>query len=328
VKTALVWARRSTARNAALAAACFVFTAGRARATYSIVGADSATRETGGAGTSCLFGSDVFVIYGAVPGVGTVHAQARYSPSGLREGVRLLEQGRAPADILATLTSSAFDPLASVRQYAVVDVTGRVAAFTGADDGVYAGDRQGQAGTFVYSAQGNILTGRAVVDQAANAFEASGCDLPERLMRALEAGAANGQGDSRCTDSRGIPSDSAFLQVERPNEPLGGYLALRVPTSGDADPLLELRSAFDSWRRSHPCPAGTDAGTGAAGGANGPGPPADLPANPDRPEGCGCHLPRGRTLRESAFALLAAGLWLRRRAKSPARVRGAHPRIS
>jgi uncharacterized Ntn-hydrolase superfamily protein len=319
--------RRSSAGKVALVAG-FVFAAGRAHATYSIVGADTATRETGGAGTSCLFGADVYVIYGAVPGVGTMLAQAQYSPSGLREGVRLLEQGRAPAEILATLTSSAFDPLASVRQYAVVDVTGRSAAFTGADDGVYAGDRQGQAGTFVYSVQGNILSGRAVVDHAADAFEASGCDLAERLMRALEAGAANGQGDSRCTDSRGIPSDSAFLQVERPNGPLGSYLALRVPTSGNANPLLELRSAFDSWRRSHPCPAGADAGAGAAGGANGPGPVADPPASPDRPEGCGCNLPQGRTLREAFFALLAAGLWLLRRAKSPTRVRGAHPRIS
>jgi uncharacterized Ntn-hydrolase superfamily protein len=313
-------------RSALLAAACCVLASTPAHATYSIVAADTATRETGGAGTSCLSGSDVFIIYGGVPGVGTVHAQAQYNANGLREGVRLLEQGAAPADILATLTSDAFDPLASVRQYAVVDVSGRVAAFTGADDGVYAGDRRGQAGTFVYSVQGNILTGRAVVDQAADAFEAGGCDLPERLMRALEAGAANGQGDRRCTESRGIPSDSAFLEVERPGEPAGSYLALRVPNSGDEHPLAELRTAFDEWRKSHACPRASDAG--AAGGANGPDAGPDPGASPRQPNGCGCRLPRGRTSGRAIFALLASGLWLLRRAKSPARVRGADQRIS
>jgi uncharacterized Ntn-hydrolase superfamily protein len=314
------------AQTALAALICVTLSTGAARATYSIVGADTGTRETGGAGTSCLSGSDVFVIYGAVPGVGTLHAQAQYSPSGLREGVRLLGEGVAPADIIAALVAPAADPQASVRQYAVVDVTGRVAAFTGEDDGVYAGDRQGHSGAFVYSVQGNLLTGRAVVDQAADAFEATGCDLPERLMRALEAGAANGEGDARCTDSRGIPSDSAFIEVERPDEPRGSYLALRVPSSGDEHPLPLLRAAFEDWRAAHPCPLAPDGAAGA--GAIGPDAGPDPAASPNQRESCGCHLPRGRTSLGPFFALLASGLWLLRRAKSPARVRGADPRLS
>jgi uncharacterized Ntn-hydrolase superfamily protein len=316
-------ASRVAAWSVALAL-CVTLWAGAARATYSIVAADTRTRATGGAGTSCLSGADVYIIYGAAPGVGTLHAQAELNPDGRVEGLRLFRAGSAPADIIAAITSPDFDPDASVRQYAVVDVTGRVAAFTGADDGTYAGDRHGQVETFVYSVQGNILTGREVVDQAAEAFEAAGCDLPERLMLALEAGAANGQGDRRCTLPRGIPSDSAFLEVDLPDEPEGSYLELRVPTSGSANPLVQLRTQFDTWRATHRCPAPADAGADepGSGGARA----AETPTN--QPEGCGCHLPRGRLLGASSVWLSALGLLLLCRAKSPARVRGANQRLS
>lgn len=244
-----------------------------AKATYSIVGADTATREVGGAGASCLRGGDVYRIYGSVPGVGAVHAQATWNEAGLERAVELLGDGEAPRDILQALVAPSFDPQASTRQYGLVDVTGRAAGFTGEDDRAYAADRQGLVGTMHYSAQGNILTSERVLTLAAAAFEASGCDLAERLLVALEAGAADSEGDSRCT-SRGIPSDSAYLQVDRPGEPRGSYLRLRVPTSGEADPLVALREQFDTWRRTHPCRdaggAGGSAGNGMAGSAGAP----------------------------------------------------------
>jgi len=253
--------RRSLSRLTALVA---LLVAGRAHATYSIVGVDTVTREVGGAGTSCLRGSDVYIIYGSVPGVGVVHAQATFNQDGRDRAVELLEAETAPADIMAELTSAAFDRNADVRQYAVADVAGMVVGFTGAGTGDYAGDAQGSLLGFGYSVQGNILTSEAVITQAAQAFEAGGCDLAERLLRALEAGAQGGEGDSRCT-SRGLPSDSAFVEVDRPGEPAGSYLELHVPSSGDENPLTELRSAFDDWRATHPCPS--MGGSGGAGGA-------------------------------------------------------------
>jgi hypothetical protein len=122
----------------------------------------------------------------------------------------------------------------------------------------------------VYSVQGNILTGAAVLDQAASAFEADACDLAERLMRALEAGAEHGQGDSRCTGA-GIPSDSAFIEVDRPDETAGSYLRLSVADTAPESPLPKLRALFDAWRATHPCAvrmpvAGAAAGSGAAAG--------------------------------------------------------------
>ena len=201
-----------------------------AAATYSVVGADSATREVGGTGTSCLGGSDVYIIYGSVPGVGVIHAQASANLDGRDRGVELLEQGTSPSDILLEITSSSFDTMARVRQYGLVDSSGRTAGFTGAGARAFADDRQGESGTFSYSVQGNILTSEAVLTQAAAAFESEGCDLAERLMRALEAGADNGEGDSRCTPD-GIPADSSFIQVERPDTPRGSYLELHVRSS-------------------------------------------------------------------------------------------------
>lgn len=111
-------------------------------------------------------------------------------------------------------------------------------------------DRQGELGALTYSVQGNILTSAAVLDQAIAALPA-GCDLPDRLMRALEAGAANGEGDNRCTPG-GIPADSAFLQVDRDGEPAGSYLVLDVTDTAPDDPIARLRAQYDAWRASHP----------------------------------------------------------------------------
>jgi uncharacterized Ntn-hydrolase superfamily protein len=278
-----------------------------AAATYSIVAADTSTREVGGAGTSCLRGGDVYRIYGSVPGVGAVHAQATWNQAGLERALELLQNGFAPREILDQLAAPEFDAQASTRQYGIVDVTGRVAGFSGEDNRSSAADRQGEAAGMHYSAQGNILTSEQVLARMAEAFEGAGCDLAERLLLALEAGAADGEGDSRCTASRGIPSDSAYLQVDRPDEPRGSYLELRVPTSGDANPTLALRENFETWRASHPCPsvggAGGSGGSGMAGRAGEAGRGATVPAEtPRAEEGCSC--------RTSVASVPALGWWI------------------
>lgn len=266
--------------------------------TYSIVAASTSTRQVGGAGTSCLGGGDVYVIYAASPGHGVVHAQATYSERARDEAARLLEGGMAPDAILSAITKPEFDGNAAVRQYGIVDVSGNVAGFTGSRTIAFAADGHGHVDEFAYSVQGNILTSARVLEQAAQGFADAGCDLPERLMNALEAGAHNGEGDSRCTE-RGIPADSAFLQVESPDLPRGSFLSLRVETSGDQSPLPQLRSKLTAWRASHPCPT-TEA----------PAPVAGADAG-----GCGC-----RTLPSdspSSWLLLGCGLvvlWRRRRA--------------
>jgi MYXO-CTERM domain-containing protein len=240
-----------------------------AAATYSIVATDTASREVGGAGTSCVAPTSVDIIHGSAPGFGVVAAQASFSQAGREEAVRQLRNGVAPEQIIQSITSSQFDFGSASRQYGIVDLQARAAGFTGANTISYAEDRQGSAGTFTYSVQGNILTGAAVLDQAASAFETSGCDLADKLMRSLEAGADNGEGDSRCTP-RGIPSNSAYIQVDRENDQPGAYLRLRHTNTSTStqNPISALRAQYDTWRQSNPCPVGTG-GTGGAAGASG-----------------------------------------------------------
>lgn len=221
--------------------------------TYSIVAADTQSHEVGGAGTSCLTGDDVYVIYRGAPGHGVVHAQAYYSLKARDLAAELLGSGATPTDVLDAVTLPSFDPSAAIRQYGVVDVSGKSAGFTGSGTMPYAADRQGHTEHFAYSVQGNILTSAKVLEQAAAAFEQGGCDLAERLMLALEAGAHGGEGDSRCT-GHGIPSDSAFLQIESPTLAEGDYLSLHVESSGDENPLPQLRAKLEAWRVQHPCP--------------------------------------------------------------------------
>ena len=236
-----------------------------ARATYSIVASDTRTQQVGGAGASCVYPSQVSVIYGVAPGFGAVHAQAQSNAAGRDRAVQLLREGRSPNDILSAITAMSFDALAARRQYAVVDVMGRSAGFTGAQNMMFADDVQGGADGFVYSVQGNILTGATVLEQAAVAFEAAGCDLADRLMRALEAGAKGGEGDSRCTSASGIATNSAFIQVDLAGMPAGSYLKLSSGSGSRVDPLPDLRRSFDSWRATHPCTVRSGADAGALG---------------------------------------------------------------
>lgn len=243
-----------------------------AHATYSIVATDGTTRQVGGAGTSCVGSLSVRVIYGSVPGKGAVHAQAQLGGPGKAEAVEQIGMDVAPATIIAAITATTFDGNAQRRQYGIVDLMMRSAGFSGSQTGAFSDDRQAQVGAFTYSVQGNILTSAAVLDQAAQAFEAGGCDLADRLMHALEAGAQNGEGDSRCTPD-GIPADSAFIQVDREGEAAGTYLQLEVTNTAPANPLALLRTQYDAWRTTHPCPAApmpdAGAGSGDAGGGTG-----------------------------------------------------------
>jgi uncharacterized Ntn-hydrolase superfamily protein len=248
-----------------LAIVLLVVMAAPAHATYSIVATDSSTRQVGGAVTSCVGTLSVSIVYGSVPGKGAVHAQAQLGGPGKSAAIMQLGMDVDPAAIIASITATSFDSNAQRRQYGIVDLMGRSAGFTGSQALAFADDRQVQVGTYTYSVQGNILTSAAVLDQTAAAFP-NGCDLADRLMLAIEAGAQNGEGDSRCTPS-GIPSDSAFIEVDREGEAAGSYLRLDVTDTAPQNPLVLLRAQYDAWRATHPCPAPPMADAGASGDA-------------------------------------------------------------
>ncbi len=221
--------------------------AGTAFSTYSIVAVDRQTAQVGGAATSCIAGSSVSRVYESVPGVGAIHAQAATNIRGRQAGAQLLRQGYDADQIISAITSANFDAQASTRQYGVVTLAGSSAGFSGSNNGFYANDVRGSIGDFVYSIQGNILTSSRVLTQARAGFIQDACDLAGRLMAALEAGALNREGDSRCRPAS--PSDAAFIQVDNPD----GSVFVRLDVKGSRDPLLDLRSQFNRFRALNAC---------------------------------------------------------------------------
>jgi MYXO-CTERM domain-containing protein len=222
------------------------------RATYSITALDRESGEVGGSGASCVPYS-VDLIYGAVAGRAALNSQAFFVEELKAEALSLLTAGASAESVLAAVTNAAVYPESAKTQWGIVDAAGGFASFTGPDALAFAGDsgRVSADGRFVFTVQGNLLTSRLVLDQAAAAFEARGCDLAERLMLGLEAASAGGEGDGRCTPE-GRPAKSAYLNVTRPD---GSAVHISIPDVAPADPVALLRASYDSYRADFPCPA-------------------------------------------------------------------------
>jgi uncharacterized Ntn-hydrolase superfamily protein len=211
-------------------------------ATWSIVAVDRVTREVGSAGASCT--AFVAGIVGLAPGRGVIVAQAMSNATARRRGVALLMERTNPADVLKAIIDPRFDPNWEDQQYgiAALDVD-RAVGFTGARTHASRGDRQGSG----FSVQGNILTGAEVLDRAFATFTASSgtsLSLAERLLSALEAGAAAG-GDTRCGSQT---ARSSYLVVAKPGDAADRpSVRLIVPGQrrGRANPVILLREMFD-----------------------------------------------------------------------------------
>jgi uncharacterized Ntn-hydrolase superfamily protein len=266
-------------------------------ATWSIAAVDPSTREVGVAVASCVeapYGSTILpFVAGLAPGRGALTAQALYSEPLRDQALALLRGGAAPQQVIDAVVAG--DPRSATRQYGVALLDLRTAAFTGADTEAWAGHRQGRGVTV----QGNILRGPAVVADTLAAFEAAppGCPwtLADRLMLALEAGAARG-GDSRCDEPQAALA--AVLRVASPaDDPEAPTLDLRIPSQleGGNPPVARLRAAYDQWRRDHPPDASscttiaTPTGRSAAAAKEGIDPPREpSPAGEAGEAGCRC----------------------------------------
>ena len=165
-------------------------------ATYSIVARDSATGEIGVAVQSHWFSVGSIVTW-AEAGVGAVATQSfvdpRYGPLGLE----LMRLGRSAPEALRALVTSDAD--SAVRQVAMIDAQGHVAAFTGSRAIRAAGQQIGKQ----YSVQANLMEKPSVWPAMARAFESTKGDLAERLLAALEAAEREG-GDIRGRQSAAI----------------------------------------------------------------------------------------------------------------------------
>jgi hypothetical protein len=245
-------------------------------ATWSIVITDSATGEIAIGSATCVTGIDLKREAGVVVvGRGAGAAQSFVDGTGRNRGVLFdeLQAGTDPLEILDILEAQ--DTGHQTRQYGIADTQGRAAAFSGTDNGDFAGDLTGTSGSLAYAVQGNVITGQAVLDAAEQALLQPG-DLPTRLMRSMLAAREKG-GDGRCSCSPGNPdgcgspppdfdktADVGYMLVTRLGDADGScngsqgcangdyYMDLNVAFQGrgDPDPVFTLLQDFVAFRQS------------------------------------------------------------------------------
>ena len=164
--------------------------------TYSIVARDPVTGEMGVAVQSHWFSVGSVVAW-AEAGVGAIATQSLVNISFGPRGLDLLKQGDNAATALKSLIEA--DAGREVRQLAIVDSKGRVAAYTGTRCIAEAGHITGET----YSVQANLMLSDTVWPAMAAAFEQANGPLAERMLAALEAAQAEG-GDIRGQQSAAL----------------------------------------------------------------------------------------------------------------------------
>ncbi len=195
--------------------------------TFSIVARDAATGELGVAVQSHWFAVGTVVPW-AEAGVGAVATQSFVDPSYGRQGLELMRQGRSAPDALKELLTR--DRGRDVRQVAMIDAQGRVAAHTGTKNIQSAGHHIGAN----FSTQANLMASDAIWPAMARAFETAKGDLADRMMAALNAAQAAG-GDARGKQSAAL----VVVAGQSTGKPwVDRVFDLRVDDS--VDPLKEL----------------------------------------------------------------------------------------
>jgi uncharacterized Ntn-hydrolase superfamily protein len=207
--------------------------------TFSIVARDSITGEMGVAVQSHWFSVGTEVTWGEA-GVGVVATQSFVNPSFGPRGLALLKNGLAAQQAVDMLIKN--DNAPDVRQLAICDNKGNVAAWTGKNCIPPAGDIQGDG----YSCQANLMSTDKVWPAMANAFEKSkGQPLAERLITALEAGQAAGG------DIRGRQSAAILVVKGKPTGKIWEDREIDLRVEDNEYPirelkrLLKLRRAYD-----------------------------------------------------------------------------------
>lgn len=238
-----------------------------AAATWSVAATDPDTGEVGVALASCVPAEilgrpdQALVPLVLVPGAAAAVTQGQLNLAAPDRIVELASAGTPPADIVAELSSASFDQQAELRQHAVVDLDGNVAAFTGSGTSAEALDRQSPN----VSVQGNLLVSASVVTEALDRFvadRAGGADLASALVAALLAGSRAG-GDRRCGAQTALFAQVAVAGTGDSGQQPPLLLTVQVDEGDGRNPVELLASSFAAGER-----GAVDAGA-AAGGRGG-----------------------------------------------------------
>lgn len=167
-------------------------------ATYSIVARDPATGELGVAVQSHWF-SVGSVVPWAESGVGAVATQSMVDPAYGPLGLAAMRVGRSAPDVLKGLLAG--DDGRELRQVAMIDANGKVAAHTGSRCIRPAGHIVDEK--LQFSVQANLMSNDRIWPAMAKAYRESTGDLADRLLVALDAAQEAG-GDIRGRQSAAI----------------------------------------------------------------------------------------------------------------------------
>ncbi len=192
-----------------------------AGATWSVVGADSETGEVGVAIASCVPASQLgaldepLFLVAVSPNIGAGVSQAQVNGQVPPRMETLLGIGKTPDEVIADVSSEAFDEQFDARQHGVVTVDGASAGYTGPSNGPVAVDLQSDG----VSVQGNLLVSDTVVNDSLAAFNTDPTlPLADRLVAALLAGSEAG-GDSRCEQTALFAHVVVVAPGDDPNDP-------------------------------------------------------------------------------------------------------------
>ena len=265
-------------RKLFVAAAVLVALQANVFATWSVIAVDRKTGQIVIASATCV-PQQAFAGFPAkglkdvqaiiIPGVGVAAAQANVDRTRRLQKLIAdeLNKGTDPVRIVDMLKAD--DQTHPTRQYGIVDLKGRMAGYSGANNGKQSLDRQGRVeGTQVFfSIQGNILAGDDVVEEAAKAFRQAKGSLTDRVMAAMEAADSRG-GDRRC-NCKSLPDPPApcdnktahvaYIVAANKSDKMGQglndgtyFMELQVsdqdikPDEND-NPVKTLRMRYDRW---------------------------------------------------------------------------------
>ncbi|MBI1805552.1 MAG: DUF1028 domain-containing protein [Ignavibacteria bacterium] len=203
--------------------------------TYSIVARDSVTGDLGVAVQSHWFSVGSLVPW-AEAGVGAVATQSFVDPAYGPLGLELMRAGKTARQALEGILKS--DPGEAVRQVAMVDAKGTVAAHTGKKCIPSAGHIEGEQ----FTVEANLMLNDKVWPAMAKAYRETKGDLTDRMLAALDAAQAVGG------DIRGRQSAAILIVSGKPTgKPwVDRIMDLRVEDS--PEPLVELHRLVNVHR--------------------------------------------------------------------------------
>jgi uncharacterized Ntn-hydrolase superfamily protein len=161
--------------------------------------------------------------------VGVVATQASADPAYGKLGLDLMRARKSAPDTLAGLLAA--DPMREIRQVAMVDALGRVAAHTGQTTIPEAGHIVGDG----FSVQANMMLKNTVWPAMAEAYTSAKGELVDRFLATLDAAEAEG-GDIRGRQTAAI----LIVEAKSTGRPWGDTIFdLRVDDA--PEPLVEIR---------------------------------------------------------------------------------------